>query len=361
MSGSDPRPILITGGAGFIGANLADQLAQQGETVVIYDGLRRPGVERNLAWLQVRHGDRIRPLIADVRDTAKLSEAVHGARAVFHFAAQVAVTTSLTDPISDFDINIGATFALLEAARTAPTPPPVIFASTNKVYGDLADLAFEMADNGYQPVDHDVRAHGIGEARPLDFHTPYGCSKGAADQYVLDYARSYGLPTAVLRMSCIYGQRQMGTEDQGWVAHFLIRALEGEPITLYGDGHQVRDILDVSDAVDAYVAAWRQIDRVSGQAFNLGGGPANAVSLRTLLGHVETLVGRQLDLRFDDWRAGDQRYFVADTGKARAVLGLGTPTGWQDGVAALARWLSEERGLPLGQPAHRASLAAIAL
>lgn len=346
-------PVLITGGAGFIGSNLADRLAGQGETVLVYDALRRPGVERNLAWLQARHGDRIRPVIADIREPATLAEAVRSARAVFHFAAQVAVTTSLIDPVEDFGVNLAATFTLLEAARTAPIPPPVIFASTNKVYGDLADLAFERSENGYQPVDRAVQARGIGETRPLDFHTPYGCSKGAADQYVLDYARSYGLPTAVLRMSCIYGERQMGTEDQGWVAHFLIRALEGAPITLYGDGHQVRDILDVRDAVDAYLAAWQRIDRVSGQAFNLGGGPANAVSLRTLLDHVATITGRPLDLRFDDWRAGDQRYFVADTGKGRAELGLGTPTGWRDGVTALARWLAEERGLTLQrQPAE---------
>lgn len=347
MTDAMARPVLITGGAGFIGANLADRLAQQGETVVIYDALRRPGVERNLAWLQVRHGDRIRPVIADIRDAEPLRAAVHGARAVFHFAAQVAVTTSLADPAEDFAVNIAATFTLLEAARTAPVPPPVIFASTNKVYGDLADLAFERGDGGYRPVDAAVDARGIGETRPLDFHTPYGCSKGAADQYVLDYARSYGLATAVLRMSCIYGQRQMGTEDQGWVAHFLIRALEGRPITLYGDGHQVRDILDVRDAVDAYLAAWRRIDRIAGQALNLGGGPANAVSLRTLLAHVESVTGRPLDLHFDDWRAGDQRYFVADTRKAQAALGLDAPIGWRNGVTALARWLADERGIPL--------------
>jgi CDP-paratose 2-epimerase len=361
MNGGDERPILITGGAGFIGSNLADRLARQGETVVIYDALRRPGVERNLAWLQARHGDRIRPLIADIRETATLVEAVCSARAVFHFAAQVAVTTSLTDPTSDFEVNIASTFALLEAARTAAIPPAVIFASTNKVYGDLADLDFDLGENGYQPTDPAVRAHGIGEGRPLDFHTPYGCSKGAADQYVLDYARSYGLPAAVLRMSCIYGQRQMGTEDQGWVAHFLIRALEGSPITLYGDGHQVRDILDVSDAVDAYLAAWRRIDRIAGQAFNLGGGPANAVSLRTLLDHVSAITGRPLDLHFDDWRAGDQRFFVADTRKARETLELGTPTHWQDGVTALARWLGEERGLTLPRAPRRETAEAMAL
>jgi len=357
MTNAMARPVLITGGAGFIGANLADRLAQQGETVVIYDALRRPGVERNLAWLQVRHGDRIRPVIADIRDAEPLRAAVHGARAVFHFAAQVAVTTSLADPAEDFAVNIAATFTLLEAARTAPVPPPVIFASTNKVYGDLADLAFERGDGGYRPVDAAVDARGIGETRPLDFHTPYGCSKGAADQYVLDYARSYGLQTAVLRMSCIYGQRQMGTEDQGWVAHFLIRALEGQPITLYGDGYQVRDILDVSNAVEAYLNAWQRIDAVKGRAFNLGGGPANAVSLRVLLAHIGSLIGREVDVSYADWRAGDQRYFVADTRAAEAALDLSPKMPWRDGVAALARWLAAERGFnqPIGADLHVAA------
>ena len=200
-------------------------------------------------------------------------------------------------------------------------------------------------EDAYRPIDSEVRAHGIGEARPLDFHTPYGCSKGAADQYVLDYARSFGLRTAVLRMSCIYGQRQMGTEDQGWVAHFLIRALEGQPIMLYGDGCQVRDILDVSDAVSAYLAAWARIDAVAGRAFNLGGGPNNAVSLRRLLAHIGDLLGRPVDVGYADWRAGDQRYFVADTRAAEEALGLGGKIGWRVGVERLARWLAEARGL----------------
>jgi CDP-paratose 2-epimerase len=225
----------------------------------------------------------------------------------------------------------------------------LVFASTNKVYGDLADLDFVLEGERYEPVDTKVREHGIGEDRPLDFHTPYGCSKGAADQYVLDYARSFGLPACVIRMSCIYGQRQMGTEDQGWVAHFLIRALEGEPITLYGDGHQVRDILDVGDAVDAYMAAWAKIDTVAGRAFNLGGGPANAVSLRQLMGHIEDLVGHAPDVRYADWRAGDQRYFVADTRRIRTELGLGRARAWRDGVAALAEWLASERDLGTGE------------
>jgi CDP-paratose 2-epimerase len=357
---ADPRPILVTGGAGFIGSNLADRLAGEGHRVLVYDALSRAGVDTNLAWLQQRHGDRIDFLHADIRDEARLANAAAGAKAVFHLAAQVAVTTSMVDPRDDFSINIAGTLNLLDAIRTRSPETPVIFASTNKVYGDLIDLDFVLEDQAYRPVDAEVRAHGIGEARPLDFHTPYGCSKGAADQYVLDYARSFGLKTAVLRMSCIYGQRQMGTEDQGWVAHFLIRALEGKPITLYGDGHQVRDILDVSDAVDAYVAAWRNIDTVAGQAFNLGGGPDNAISLRQLLAYIGEVLGRDVDLSFSDWRAGDQRYFVADTRKAQEALGLGRRVDWHDGVARLARWLAEARGInaPIGVPAAEAPAGA---
>ncbi len=332
----------MTGGAGFIGANLADRLAGEGSTVVVLDALARPGVERNLAWLEDRHGARVERVIADIRDGDAVARAVQGADAVFHMAAQVAVTTSLTDPRDDFEINIAGTLNVLEAARSRRTP--VIFASTNKVYGDLADIDLELVDDAWTPRDPAVRDAGVGEDRPLDFHTPYGCSKGAADQYVLDYARSYDLPTCVIRMSCIYGPRQMGTEDQGWVAHFLIRALNGEPITLYGDGRQVRDICDVGDAVDAYVAALSRIDEVSGRVFNLGGGPANAVSLRRLIAHIETLTGRSVDLRFDDWRAGDQRYFVADARALRRTLQLAEPRDWREGVAALADWLTRERG-----------------
>ena len=341
----DTRPVLVTGGAGFIGSNLADRLAAQGHEVIVYDALSRAGVERNLAWLQERHPGRIRAVHADIRDNERLAAAAREAKAVFHLAAQVAVTTSLTDPLDDFAINIVGTLNLLEALRAKGDKTPLIFASTNKVYGDLVDIDFVAEGDRYEPADAQVRAYGIGEARPLDFHTPYGCSKGAADQYVLDYARSYGVPTCVLRMSCIYGQRQMGTEDQGWVAHFLIRALEGQPITLYGDGRQVRDILDVSNAVEAYLAAWARIDAVSGRAFNLGGGPDNAVSLRALLAHISTLIGREVDVGYSDWRAGDQRYFVADTRAAEQALGLSAKVPWQQGVARLAGWLSRERGL----------------
>ncbi|PWG02969.1 SDR family NAD(P)-dependent oxidoreductase [Sphingosinicella humi] len=345
MIPADRRPVLITGGAGFIGCNIADRLAREGHDILIYDALSRPGVEANLDWLKERYSDQITPIIADIRDEEELSRAAREAKAVFHMAAQVAVTTSLTDPRDDFEINLRGTLNLLDALRLHGRPTPVIFASTNKVYGDLADLDFRLEGQGYAPPDEAVAAHGISEARPLDFHTPYGCSKGAADQYVLDYARSYGLPAAVLRMSCIYGVRQMGTEDQGWVAHFLIRALEDEPITLYGDGHQVRDILDVSNAVDAYLRAWQRIGHISGHAFNLGGGPANAVSLRELVTYMAELLGRQIDVRFDDWRAGDQRWFVADTRAIRRALDLSPAVPWRQGVARLAEWLCECRSL----------------
>jgi CDP-paratose 2-epimerase len=343
---------LVTGGAGFIGSNLADRLASEGHDVIVFDAMVRPGVERNLAWLEDRHGAKIVSVVADTRDARAVSEVAREAQVIFHMAAQVAVTTSLDDPREDFEVNVGGALNVLEAARRRKTP--VIFASTNKVYGDLADVPLELSGDAYRPQDAALRTRGIGEHRPLDFHTPYGCSKGAADQYVLDYARSYDLPTCVFRMSCIYGRGQMGTEDQGWVAHFLIRALRGEPINIFGDGRQVRDILDVADAVDAYVAAWRRIEDVRGQAFNLGGGPANGVSLIQLIAHIEQVLGRRLELSFADWRRGDQRYYVSDPSCARRELRLREPLDWRRGVAALATWLAEQA--PITPAAKRPQL-----
>ena len=353
---ADSRPILITGGAGFIGSNLADRLAGAGHEVIVYDALSRPGVERNLAWLRKRHGSGITSIIGDIRDEDEVVRAAADVKAAFHFAAQVAVTTSLVDPREDFDINVRGTINLLDAVRVRGEPAPVIFASTNKVYGDLGDLPFEELEGRYEPSGLMAR-RGIDESRSLDFHTPYGCSKGAADQYVLDYARSFDVPTVVFRMSCIYGQRQMGTEDQGWVAHFLIRALEGEPITIYGDGKQVRDILDVHDAVNAYVAALENIDRVHGHAFNLGGGPSNAVSLLELLDEMRHVTGRDVDLKFEDWRQGDQRWYVSNTSAAQAALGLPKARGWREGVSRLANWLASDRGFALETEPRLASAA----
>ncbi len=338
------RPVLVTGGAGFIGSNLVDRLARAGHDVLVFDALSRPGVERNLAWLQARHPARLRAVIADLRDEPALTEAVEQAGAVFHLAAQVAVTTSLQNPVADFQINLAATLSLLEALRRRGEGVPLVFASTNKVYGNLADIELlNEGQAGYLPADPALAAHGIGEGRALDFYTPYGCSKGAADQYVLDYARGFGVPAAVLRMSCIYGPRQLGTEDQGWLAHFLLSVLRRQPITIYGDGQQVRDVLYVEDAVAAYLAAWARIGQVSGTAYNLGGGSANAVTLLAVIGEIERLTGIPAMLRFADWRPGDQRYFVADARRAAAELGLAAPLAWRDGLLRLLGWMREER------------------
>ena len=336
-------PVLITGGAGFVGCNVADRLLREGHEVVVLDNLSRPGVERNLAWLRATHGERLRAVVADVRDRQAVAEAARDAAAVFHFAAQVAVTTSRVDPLEDFEINARGTLNVLEALRARRDPPPLLFTSTNKVYGDLADVSMARDGRRYAPVDPNVAAYGVGEARPLDFHSPYGCSKGTADQYVLDWARSYGLRSVVFRMSCIYGPHQFGTEDQGWVAHFLIRALDGEGIVLYGDGMQVRDVLFVEDLVDAFLLAEQRVDALAGQAFNIGGGPENTTSLLELVDMIGDLHGERPALHFDEWRTGDQRYYVSD------VRAFGAATGWQprtsvdEGVERLYEWLMESR------------------
>ncbi len=247
--------VLITGGAGFIGANLADRLAQSGRQVLLFDCLAREHVADNIEWLRGRHGPRIATEIADVRDFDSVRRAVRGAATVYHLAAQVAVTCSIDDPLADFEVNARGTLNVLEAIRACPEPPPLVFTSTNKVYGVACSTA-ELKDNGrrYVPSRPDL-AQGFSERQPLDLQSPYGCSKGAADQYVLDYARVFGIPAVVFRMSCIYGPRQFGTEDQGWVAHFLRSALAGTPITIYGTGRQVRDVLFVGDLVEAFLAA----------------------------------------------------------------------------------------------------------
>jgi CDP-paratose 2-epimerase len=341
MTASLDRPVLITGGAGFIGANLAHHLIGRGHAVRVLDDLSRRGVERNLARLCAQHGDRVDARIADVRDRDAVRDAVREVAAVFHFAGQTAVTTSLGDPRHDFSVNAGGTLELLEAVRDLAAPPPVVFTSTNKVYGCLPDLALRVDGARWCPVDDAVEARGIDERRRLEFRTPYGCSKGAADQYVLDYARSFRIPAVVFRMSCIYGPRQLGTEDQGWLAHFLIRAINGAAITIYGDGRQVRDVLFIDDLVDALVRAWTQIEGVRGRAYNIGGGPGSTLSLLELLDMIEQLRGARSEVRFEPWREGDQRYYVSDT---RAFT---TATGWQPriapraGVEALHGWLVE--------------------
>jgi CDP-paratose 2-epimerase len=337
-------PALITGGAGFIGTNLAARLLAGGRRVRIFDNLSRAGVDGNLRWLRATFGERVDVMLGDVRERASLARAVAGTSEVYHFAAQVAVTSSLVDPVADFSVNAGGTLNLLEELRALPDPPPLVFTSTNKVYGDLEDVQLVPDGSRYLPADTATRMAGISESRSIDFHSPYGCSKGSADQYVLDYARTFGLPAVVFRMSCIYGPHQFGNEDQGWVAHFVIRALDGAPITIYGDGLQVRDVLYVDDLVDALLAAQTNMERLSGNAFNIGGGPARTTSLVELVDLLERLGPRGFTVQFDGWREADQRYYVSDTRKFCEATGWTARVGVREGVRALHEWLQAERG-----------------
>ncbi|GFO63766.1 NAD-dependent epimerase/dehydratase family protein [Geomonas paludis] len=340
------KAILVTGGAGFIGTNLVHHLAREGQRVIVYDNLSRPGVEENLIWLKENCGDRLEVRIADTRNHLALHDAIAQCSHVYHFAAQVAVTTSIDNPAADFAINGQGTFALLEAIRTAKERPSLLFTSTNKVYGGIEGCRIRKNGTRYQPLDPELRRYGFGEGTPLDFLSPYGCSKGCADQYVLDYARSFGINAAVFRMSCIYGPHQYGTEDQGWVAHFAIRTLKGEPITLYGDGYQVRDLLFVEDLVDAMCRAGAMMPQLAGQAFNIGGGPERAASLLELLELLRDLHGSLPQVSFDDWRTGDQRYYVSDTRKFAQATGWSPRHSVREGVESLYRWLCQSLGTP---------------
>ncbi|MBV9818402.1 MAG: NAD-dependent epimerase/dehydratase family protein [Solirubrobacterales bacterium] len=333
---------LITGGAGFVGTNTADRLLRDGWRVRVLDDLSRTGVAANLGWLEATHGSALEVVIADVRQPARVARAIRGIDHVFHFAAQVAVTTSFDAPLCDAGVNLQGTLNVLDACRGRAHPPSIVFTSTNKVYGALPELALDERGRRYDPREPDIRTGGIDETRPLRFCTPYGCSKGAADQYVVDWASSYGVPTVVFRMSCIYGPHQFGTEDQGWVAHFLISALQDRPITIYGSGKQVRDVLFIDDLVDALVLAAKGSRRLSGRAFNIGGGPANAVSLLELLDMIGELCGPPRVVRAP-WRAGDQRYYVSDTSAFSRATGWTARTDPRIGLDVLHAWLIDER------------------
>jgi CDP-paratose 2-epimerase len=338
---------LITGGAGFIGTNLADHLLAAGQRVLIFDNLSRAGVRANLQWLQNQHPDNLEVITADIRDADAVSRAVERADRVYHFAAQVAVTTSLDAPVEDFEINTRGTLNVLEAIRRSRRALPMIMTSTNKVYGDLEDIELTKRAQRYVPANAELRSTGISEARSLDFHSPYGCSKGAADQYVLDYARSYGLPAVVFRMSCIYGPHQFGNEDQGWVAHFLLRARQRQTIAIFGDGCQVRDVLYVEDLVAALTLASAGMQRLQGHAFNIGGGPANTLSLLELVDMLRERLGGQVDLEFSSWRRGDQRYYVTDTRRFEAATGWHPKVSPQLGLERLHDWV--EHATPVGR------------
>jgi len=351
---SPHAPTLITGGAGFIGTNLADRLLSMGRPVLIFDNLSRAGVRENVRWLKEQHNSSLQIEVADVRDADAVARAVEQCDAVYHLAAQVAVTTSLEDPVHDFETNARGTLNVLEALRRRRPAAPLILTSTNKVYGDLSDIYLRKLGHRYVPTQPAIRSKGVSESRPLSFHSPYGCSKGAADQYVLDYGRCYGMPTVVFRMSCIYGPHQFGNEDQGWVAHFLIQARAGQPIEIFGDGCQVRDVLYVQDLVDALVLAGDAANELGGQAFNIGGGAANTLSLLELLALMDEERGLQAVTRFGPWRSGDQRYYVSDTRRFRAATGWKPLIGASEGVKKLLAWL-ESSSLPPRPPALRAA------
>jgi len=339
-----PRNFLITGGAGFIGSNYAHRLLERGEKVTIYDNLSRAGAQRNLAWLQQEFGENAFQLIVgDVRAAALLADAARAAEVVVHLAGQVAVTTSVTDPRLDFEVNALGTFNVLEAARLSGRDPIVLYSSTNKVYGGMEEV--EVVEQGTRWYYKDL-PFGAAETQPLDFHSPYGCSKGAGDQYMRDYHRIYGLRSVVFRQSCIYGPRQFGVEDQGWLAWLTIAAVTGRPIVIYGDGKQVRDVLHVDDLLDVYDLAIEKIEIAAGQVYNIGGGAGNVLSVWAEFGPIlEQLAGRKIPVGAGDWRPGDQRVFVADIRKAALELGWSPKISMEAGVEKLFAWVNENKDL----------------
>lgn len=335
--------IFITGGAGFIGCNSADHFIQQGHHVTIFDNLSRKGGGNNLDWLHSRHGDAFTFVQGDIRHYHDLTQAITGADAVLHLASQVAVTTSVKNPREDFEINALGTFNVLEAVRHQCPKAAVLYASTNKVYGGMEDIRIAEEKTRYMYADY---AHGIPETQSLDFHSPYGCSKGAGDQYTVDYARIYGLRTLALRQSCIYGRRQFGVEDQGWVAHFIIATALKRPISIFGDGKQVRDLLHVSDLIRAYELGIEKIDTLAGTALNIGGGPQNTLSIWAEFGPLlAQLAGEEVPITYGEWRPGDQPVFVADIRQAEAKLGWQPTISPQKGIADLYEWVTTNSNL----------------
>ena len=333
--------ILVIGGAGFIGCNVSDYYLKNEHHVTVFDNFSRKGTLQNLQWLQSKYKDNFSVVQGDVRiDFNKLKATVAKADVVFHFAAQAAVTTSVVDPREDFEINALGTFNVLEAVRLSGNKPVVLYSSTNKVYGRMEHVKIVERKGKY---DYESLPNGIAETEQLDFHSPYGCSKGTADQYMIDYSRIYGLKTVVFRQSCIYGYRQFGVEDQGWVAHFTISAMFGRPLTIYGDGKQVRDVLFIEDLVRAYDMAIKRIDVTSGKAYNIGGGPTKKMSLLNLVAYLEKFFGRKLNYTFSDWRPGDQRVFICDIRKAKNEFGWEPNVGVEEGVQRLASWVKENK------------------
>ncbi|MBN2119410.1 MAG: GDP-mannose 4,6-dehydratase [Anaerolineales bacterium] len=338
------RNYFVTGGAGFIGSNYVHRLVGRGENVTVYDNLSRAGAPKNVAWLEQTFGkDAFQLIVGDVRDADRLTESAKGADVIVHLAGQVAVTTSVLNPRDDFETNALGTFNALEAARLSKKDPIFIYSSTNKVYGGMEDV--EIIEEATRWRYRDL-VNGTSEDQPLDFHSPYGCSKGTGDQYVRDYARIYGLRSVVFRQSTIYGTRQFGIEDQGWMAWFVIAAVMGQPITIYGDGKQVRDMLWVEDLAAAYDLAVEKIDVVKGRVFNMGGGVRNTISVWTEFApQLEKLLGEKIEFARGDWRPGDQRVFYADTRRAEKALGWKAKTNLDDGIRMLFEWVKANRDL----------------
>ncbi|WP_129677262.1 GDP-mannose 4,6-dehydratase [Candidatus Chloroploca sp. Khr17] len=335
------KRVLITGGAGFIGSNLAARLIEQGNRVTVFDNLSRASSPKNVEWLKtVKGADAFELIVADIRDVEQIQRAAVNQEVIYHLAAQVAVTTSVADPRHDFEVNALGTFNVLEAARLSGKNPIVIYASTNKVYGGMEDLAAVEEETRYRFADEGYR-HGVPESRELDFHSPYGCSKGAGDQYCRDYFRIYGLPTVVFRQSCIYGPRQFGVEDQGWLAWFVIAALTQRPITIFGDGKQVRDLLHISDLLDAYELAVEKIDVAQGQIYNIGGGPEQTLSIWSELAPMLRQHFPDLQARFGEWRPGDQRVFISSIQKLERELAWRPRIDVAAGIEDLIMWLQD--------------------
>jgi len=331
------KKVLVTGGCGFIGANWMERLLARGERAVAFDNLSRAGAIKNEAWLREKFGARFELIRGDVRDACAIADAARDADVIVHLAAQVAVTTSVANPREDFEINALGTFNTLEAARLSGRNPIFVYASTNKVYGGMESVGVVEIATRYEFRDF---RHGVSEAQPLDFHSPYGCGKGAADQYVRDYYRIYGLRSVVFRQSAIYGPRQFGIEDQGWLAWFVIAAALGKPIRIFGDGKQVRDMLYIDDLLDAYDAAIARIDRVAGQVYNMGGGADNTISVWVEFAPLlEKLLGKKIPVEYGDWRPGDQRVCVYDCAKAMRELDWRARVSLEVGVEKLVRWV----------------------
>jgi CDP-paratose 2-epimerase len=340
MSVEPRRLAVVFGGAGFVGTNLTHKLLERGRNVRIFDNLSSHGSAENLDWLVESHKSRIEVAIGDIRDRSAVADAVREATEVYHLAAQSAVGNAVIDPIVDFEINVRGTLNVLESVRALRNPPPLLYTSTHKVYGALPEITVVASGDRYRPVERGLERSGINESHALEFYSPYGCSKGAAEQYVLDYTRSFGLRTIVFRMSTIYGPHQRGTEGRGWISYFMSEALKQRPITIYGSGRQVRDVLYVDDLIEAMLLAMAQIELLAGQAFNVGGGPENTLSLFELLRWIERFSGRRPEVSFEGWRIGDQRYYVSDIAKISEDTGWQPATGVGEGLSAIWHWLS---------------------